>query len=45
MLIVPVMYCSLQEWKLRLGIRDPRFAAHGRQSKDQSEGATLGTLT
>lgn len=28
MFVVPVLYCSVQEWKLRLGIRDPRFAAH-----------------
>jgi Cu(I)/Ag(I) efflux system membrane protein CusA/SilA len=28
MLIVPVLYCSVQEWKLRLGIKDPRFAEH-----------------
>jgi Cu(I)/Ag(I) efflux system membrane protein CusA/SilA len=28
MLVVPVLYCSVQEWKLRLGIDDPRFAAH-----------------
>ncbi len=28
MLIVPVLYCSVQEWKLRLGIQDPRFVEH-----------------
>ncbi len=28
MLVVPTLYCSVQEWKLRLGIVDPRFAAH-----------------
>ncbi|HHM12856.1 MAG TPA: efflux RND transporter permease subunit, partial [Planctomycetaceae bacterium] len=28
MLVVPVLYCLVQEWKIRLGIRDPRFAAH-----------------
>ena len=28
MLVVPVLYCSLQEWKIRFGIEDPRFAAH-----------------
>jgi Cu(I)/Ag(I) efflux system membrane protein CusA/SilA len=28
MLIVPVLYCSVQEWKLWLGIEDPRFAEH-----------------
>src|SRR6056297_113962 len=26
MLIVPVLYCSAMEWKLRLGIKDERFA-------------------
>ncbi len=29
MLVVPVLYCSVQEWKLGLGIEDPRFAEHG----------------
>jgi len=29
MLVVPVLYCAVQEWKLRLGIKDPRFAEHG----------------
>ncbi|MFO7903997.1 MAG: efflux RND transporter permease subunit [Pirellulaceae bacterium] len=28
MLVVPVLYCSVQEWKLRLGIQDRRFARH-----------------
>ncbi len=28
MFTVPVRYCSVQEWKLRLGINDPRFAEH-----------------
>ena len=28
MFIVPTLYCAVQEWKLRLGIVDPRFAAH-----------------
>jgi len=28
MLVVPVLYCSVQEWKLKLGVRDPRFAQH-----------------
>lgn len=28
MLVVPVLYCSVIEWKLRLNIADPRFAAH-----------------
>ncbi len=28
MLVVPVLYCSVQEWKLRLGVEDPRFAKH-----------------
>ncbi|NOY28974.1 MAG: efflux RND transporter permease subunit [Planctomycetes bacterium] len=27
MFIVPTLYCAVQEWKLRLGIDDPRFAA------------------
>ncbi|TWU34871.1 efflux RND transporter permease subunit [Novipirellula artificiosorum] len=26
MLVVPVLYCAAMEWKLRLGIDDPRFA-------------------
>lgn len=26
MFIVPVLYCSMMEWKLRLGIKDARFA-------------------
>jgi Cu(I)/Ag(I) efflux system membrane protein CusA/SilA len=26
MLVVPVLYCSVMEWKLRLGIEDRRFA-------------------
>ena len=28
MFIVPVLYCAVQEWKLKLGIEDPRFAEH-----------------
>jgi Cu(I)/Ag(I) efflux system membrane protein CusA/SilA len=28
MFIVPTLYCAVQEWKLRLGIKDPRFAEH-----------------
>jgi Cu(I)/Ag(I) efflux system membrane protein CusA/SilA len=27
MLVVPVLYCLAMEWKLKLGIDDPRFAA------------------
>ncbi len=27
MLVVPVLYCAAMEWKLKLGINDPRFAA------------------
>ena len=27
MFIVPVMYCSMMEWKLKLGIKDARFQA------------------
>jgi Cu(I)/Ag(I) efflux system membrane protein CusA/SilA len=32
MLVVPVLYCSVQEWKLRLGIHDPRFAEHAQEA-------------
>jgi hypothetical protein len=32
MLVVPVLYCSVQEWKLRLGIENPRFAQHEHES-------------
>lgn len=28
MLVVPVLYCSAMEWKLRLGIKDERFTKH-----------------
>ncbi len=28
MFLVPTLYCAVQEWKLRLGIDDPKFAAH-----------------
>ncbi len=28
MLTVPVLYCWVQEWKLKLGVKDERFAAH-----------------
>jgi len=28
MFLVPTLYCAVQEWKLRWGIADPRFAAH-----------------
>jgi Cu(I)/Ag(I) efflux system membrane protein CusA/SilA len=28
MLVVPVLYCWVQEWKLFLHIEDPRFAEH-----------------
>ncbi|MEM6467997.1 MAG: efflux RND transporter permease subunit [Planctomycetota bacterium] len=28
MLVVPVLYCSVMEWKLKLGIDDPRFSAN-----------------
>ena len=27
MFVVPVLYCSVQEWKIRLGIKDSRFEA------------------
>jgi Cu(I)/Ag(I) efflux system membrane protein CusA/SilA len=36
MLIVPVLYCAVQEWKLRLGIEDPRFAEHTRETEQTS---------
>jgi Cu(I)/Ag(I) efflux system membrane protein CusA/SilA len=26
MIVVPVLYCSVMEWKLKFGIEDPRFA-------------------
>jgi Cu(I)/Ag(I) efflux system membrane protein CusA/SilA len=32
MFIVPTLYCLVQEWKLKLGIEDPRFAAHSTRS-------------
>ncbi|GIW80753.1 MAG: cation transporter [Gemmatales bacterium] len=28
MLVVPVLYCAVQEWKIKLGVDDPRFAEH-----------------
>ena len=28
MLIVPTLYCSVQEWKLKLGVKDARFEEH-----------------
>lgn len=28
MLVVPVLYCSAMEWKLKLGIDDPKFQKH-----------------
>ena len=31
MFIVPTLYCAVQEWKLRWGIEDPRFAAHQKE--------------
>jgi Cu(I)/Ag(I) efflux system membrane protein CusA/SilA len=34
MFTVPVLYCAVQEWKLRLGIDDPRFAAHEQERKN-----------
>lgn len=38
MLIVPVLYCSVQEWKLRLGIKDPRFLEHDVNVPDAGSG-------
>jgi len=32
MLIVPTLYCLIQEWKLKLGVDDPKFAAHPKAS-------------
>ena len=42
MFIVPVLYCSMQEWKLRLGVKDPKFAAGGPAAgqESSSEGKT-----
>lgn len=41
MLVVPVLYCSVQEWKIRLGIEDPRFAKHaGSAPAVESEAVT-----
>jgi Cu(I)/Ag(I) efflux system membrane protein CusA/SilA len=28
MFTVPTLYCAVQEWKLKLGIKGPRFAEH-----------------
>jgi len=36
MFTVPVLYCEVQEWKLRLGIKDPRFAEHAQQMEQSS---------
>ncbi len=41
MLVVPVLYCSIQEWKLKFNIRDPRFAAHGASSAESSPPADV----
>ena len=38
MFIVPVLYCSVQEWKLWLNVEDSRFAAHGVQGSDAQQG-------
>jgi Cu(I)/Ag(I) efflux system membrane protein CusA/SilA len=32
MLVVPVLYCSVMEWKLKLGVDDPRFAERSEPS-------------
>jgi len=40
MLVVPVLYCAFQEWKLRLGIEDPRFAQHADASSSGHKEAT-----
>ncbi len=36
MLIVPTLYCLIQEWKLKLGIADPRFTEHAAASSSPS---------
>jgi Cu(I)/Ag(I) efflux system membrane protein CusA/SilA len=33
MLVVPVLYCSVMEWKLRLGLEDPRFVENASATK------------
>jgi Cu(I)/Ag(I) efflux system membrane protein CusA/SilA len=38
MFTVPVLYCAVQEWKLRLGIEDPRFAEHARTTNSIASG-------
>jgi Cu(I)/Ag(I) efflux system membrane protein CusA/SilA len=37
MLVVPVLYCSVQEWKLTFGIEDPRFKQHAEKAEQSSE--------
>ncbi len=37
MFTVPVLYCAVQEWKLRLGIDDPRFAAHEQERENTGQ--------
>jgi hypothetical protein len=44
MLVVPVLYCSVQEWKLRLGIEDPRFAHVRIMSGNVRKGGFRGVL-
>ncbi len=40
MLVVPVLYCTVQEWKLRLRIHDPRFVEHAVSRSDGSSTET-----
>lgn len=36
MLVVPVLYCSVMEWKLKLGVDDPRFAKNAKLHAGES---------
>jgi Cu(I)/Ag(I) efflux system membrane protein CusA/SilA len=41
MLVVPVLYCWVMEWKLRLGMDDPRFAEHPEATGPASVSAAI----
>jgi Cu(I)/Ag(I) efflux system membrane protein CusA/SilA len=41
MLVVPVLYCSIQEWKIKLGIEDPRFAKQATPGTKSGSGKQL----
>ena len=49
MFIVPVLYCSMMEWKLKLGIKDARFQAtkteHDSLSNDKNVTRTVKLMT